>query len=471
MRHCLLLVLFSLLTGPMQGAFAQDDTLAVTAEAAIRRSLKVSPEIDVNEAQQNYAEARYSQARASRFLTEFQTTTGHAAAPGLEGVPSGAPKDELYLEPEVDNDWTDPRPYNQIEYEALQPIWTWGELSGNIDAAEHGIAVEAAKTRSKALEVAFRTGELYYNVLLAEELYRIAEETGSIVERAKSQINELLQDTTATDVDQADLFQVRLTEQEYRRRLVQVTQRRKTARMGLRRQLFLPDSTLPLPEAPVLQPLDFDLRSLRHYLDLALANRPEIEQAEAGLAARNAQVEVARSDYYPKLFLRVDGGARYAAGRYKQENAYINDNYLGSSLRAGLGFRQQLNFFQTEAKVEQAEAQRNEVRYQQEAARQLALAETEEAYREVVAKRTAVQARDTSLTISKEWLRTEQVSFDLDLPGSDTENLVKAVRRNLELQASYYETVKAYNVAVLKLLRVTGVLARRARSGTLVDDS
>lgn len=462
----LLLGLLSLGLMP-RPATAQDDTLVVDLEEALLLSLKVSPEVEAREAERSHAEARYSEARASRFLTTFQATTGHSAAPGLENVPSGVPNDRLYLAPEVDNNWSDLRPYNQIEFEALQPIWTWGELSGNIRAARYGTQVEAAETRSKAMEVAFRTGELYFNVLLAEELYRIAEETGEIVEQAKNQIDELLQEG-AEDVDQADLYQLRITEQEYERRVVEVTQRRQTARMGLRRQLFLEDSTLALPADNVLRPLDFEARSLSYYQELALANRPEIEQARAGLQARVAQVEAARSNYYPKLFLRVDGAARYAAGRPKQENAYIGDAYRGSSLRAGVGFRQQLNFLQTKARVEQAEAQRNTVRYQQEAARQLALAETEQAYRDLITQQAALDAQDQSLQISKEWLRTEQINFDLEL--GDTENLVRAVRTNLELQASYYEAVKNYNMAVLRLLRVTGVLAQRARSGTLVDE-
>jgi hypothetical protein len=46
---------------------------------------------------------------------------------------------------------------------------------------------------------------------------------------------------------------------------------------------------------------------------------------------------------------------------------------------------------------------------------------------------------------------------------------VKAVRADLEAQARYLEAVKQYNVAVLELLRTTGTLADRARTGTLLE--
>jgi len=83
--------------------------------------------------------------------------------------------------------------------------------------------------------------------------------------------------------------------------------------------------------------------------------------------------------------------------------------------------------------------------------------------------KAAVESRDRATTISGEWLRTEQIDFDLGF--GDTENLVKAVRASLEAEARYVEAVKQYNVAVLKLLRATGTLTDRVKRGTLVDST
>ena len=178
-------------------------------------------------------------------------------------------------------------------------------------------------------------------------------------------------------------------------------------------------------------------------------------------------MDVARSDYYPKLFLQVSGRYSFAAGRERQPNPYVGDPFVGRSVRAGVGVRQELNFFQTQARVEQAQAERNEVRYQQEAAQQLILFQVEEAYRNVIIAEAAVEAQDEALTISRNWLRSERVNFDLEL--GDTENLVEAVRANLELQATYYDAVQRYNVAVLRLFQATGTLTARAGGGMFVE--
>lgn len=461
-----LLFLFSPLCAA-PSAFAQvSDTLRVDVGEAIRRALDVSPEVEAVAAELAYAEARRRLARSSRFATEFSIQTAHAVAPGLRNLPDGVPTDELYLHPDIRNDWEALRPFNRFETALVQPLYTWGQLSGSIEAARHGVDVEEAAVAEKELDVALRTGEIYYGVLLAERLSRLTEEAGDVVDRAQREIERLL-DEGAEDVDDADLFQVRITEQEFVRRVVEVEQRLRTVRSALRRQLMLPDSWVVVSEDAVLEPIPFVLDSLDAYEALALAHRPEIDRATAGLGAREAQVRVARSDYFPKLFLGIESRITLTEGRFRQPNPYVSDPYRGRSLRAGLGLRLPLNFAQTRAKVEQAEAQRDAVHHQLAAARQLVLFEVEEAYRNVLTARAAMDAQDEAFTISQQWLRTEQINFDLDL--GDTENLVDAVRASLELEATYYEQVRQYNVAVLRLLARSGVLGRLARAGQLAE--
>ena len=455
-----------------QSSAAARDTVRLTLPAALQQALQASPEVDQVRAQQRRAAGRYQEARASRLLTDFSLNTAHSFAPGLEGTSSSTqPASSYYLDPNIENDWSPGalRPFNDFSIVARQPLLTWGELSGNIRAADHAVDVEAARVSEKALEVAFRTGELYYNVLLTEALERLADRTGETVERAKREVQRLL-DEGNPDVDDADLFQVRLTEQEYRRRLVEINQRQATARSALRRQLFLDEESAVDVAADELAPLDFTLHpdSLAHYLALGVRNRPELNQAAAGISAREALVDVAQSDYYPKLGFQATYGYSFTLPeRPRQDNAFIGDSYRGNRTRTGFGLQMNLNFAQTKARVEQAQAQLNEVRYQEEAAQQLIRFEIEDAYRQVIIAQTDVASRDEDVQITTEWLRTEQINFDLGF--GDTENLVKAVRANLEAEARYYESVQRFNVAVLRLWRTTGVLADRVQSGTLIE--
>ncbi len=451
-----LLVVTALGTASARPAEAQSspaDTVRLDLRGAVARALAVSPEVAIEAAGQQYAEARYGLARASRYLTEFTFTSAHAPGPGLKNV-GDTPVGQLYLNPDVRNDWSKLRPFTRVEVELLQPLYTWGELGGNLRAARHGVAMEAAQVRAKEAEVALRTGELYYDLLLAEALHRVALEAGEAVAKAKAEIERLL-DEGAEDVDEADRFQVLITEQELKRRAVEVAQQRLVARAALARQLFLPEGTVVLPDDATLEPVAFALDSLAAYQAVALARRPEMAQAEAGLAARKALVDVARSDYYPKLFLGASFTYSAISGRYRQRNPYVSDPFLSRGVQAGLGIRQKLNFSQTRARVEQARAAYDEVRFQAEAGRQLILFEVEQAYRNVLTAREALVAREEALRLSKEWLRTEQINFDLEI--GNTDNLIKAVQTNLELQAGVYEAIRQYNRAVLRLRHAAGL--------------
>ncbi len=126
-----------------------------------------------------------------------------------------------------------------------------------------------------------------------------------------------------------------------------------------------------------------------------------------------------------------------------------------------------LNVRQTRARVEQARAQLSEVVHQSEAARQLVMMEVESAWRTLRVRQAAVTAAEEALHLSKEWLRTEQVNFDFDL--GNTENLVDAVRSNLELQAARHQAVYDCNVAVLRLLASAGLLDRADAFGIILD--
>jgi outer membrane protein TolC len=445
------------LASPFPSIQAQD-TLSVDLAGAIGRALDGSPEVGIETAGRDYAAARLQQARAARFATEFTATSGHAVAPGLDRAGSALPENALYLDPSVRNDWENVRPYNQIEFELLQPLYTWGELGGTIRAAEAGVAVEEAVVSETREAVALRTAELVVGLQLTDALGRLADETRSVLGRARSELQTLL-DEGDPDVDDASLFQLRLFEQETAAQVAELEQNRLLALSGLARQLLVPGA-LVLPAAP-LAPLSPPADSLATYQALALEHRSEVRQATAGIRAREALVEVAQSDYYPKLFVGLSGGARYSEGRPNQANPFISDGFSsGSGVRAGFGLRQNLAFGQTKARVEQARAQAEEVRYQATAAEQLVLFEVEEAYRRMRIREAALQARTEARRLAGEWERLEQVNYDLGL-GSTT-GLTGATRARLEADAAYSDAVRAYNVAVLRLYAATGTLADRA---------
>ena len=461
-KRLVLAMLLSLAASPA-AAQAVRDTLSVDLQHVIRRVLEVSPELDAARANQLHAEAQHDYARKSRFFTEILATSAVAMVPGISN-PNGTSSDALYLDPDVRNDFSDLRPYAQTEVSILQPLHTWGALGGSIQAASQGVQLEIGRVQERELAAAMRGTELYFNMLLTRELDRLTERAGEVLDQAMTEIERLLQEGNP-EVDDADRYQVLITQQEYERRVVEVTEARELAQVAVQRQLMLPEHIELEPVREGLTPLSFVPESLGFYQEAAMRYRPELLQARAALTARQALVRVARAEYYPQIAVGFSVSASGASNRYRQPNPFISDGFRRTSARTGFGFQQKLNFAQTRARVAQARARQSESEYTITAAEQLVLLEVEEAWRSLAVELAALSAEDSSLAISKEWLRVEYINFDLDL--GDTENLVKAVQANLELEARYLEAVRRYNMAVLRLLGASGLLVREL--DTLVD--
>jgi len=452
-RHLLLCFLGALLLWVLP-VRAQTDTVRVNLQETIDRALAVSPDLDAARARARYAQARSRLARSGRFLTELKIESAGAMVPGLTN-PNAVPVDQLYLDPEVRNDYSRLRPYGQVQLDLLQPIYTFGTLKGTIRAAVHGAEAEAEAVRSEELGVALRAAGLYYNVLLADALHDLTDQATDVVDQAMREIDRLLEEGDP-EVDEADRYQVLITEQELHRRIREVTETRATAIAALGRQLMLSEGQVVLPTETVLTPLSFVPLPLSEYRGLALANRPELDQARAGLQAMQALVRVARAEYYPSIVFGFSSTVTGASNRHRQSNPFISDGFRRSTARTGIGFRQKLNFSQTRARVAQVQAQRDELQHLSTAAEQLVLIEVEQAWHARAMAEAALAAQDSALAISKEWLRVETINFDLDL-GS-TENLIDAVQANLELEARYLEAVWSFNMAILRLQHAAGVL-------------
>ena len=445
-----------LLLSATHSALAQTDTVRVSLRQVIEEAIRVSPELGVARSEVAQAEAQYDRMRSSRILPDAEAVSALAMVPGIDN-PNGTPTDRLYLDPAIRNDYESLRPYAQAEISLLQPIFTWGALSGATSAAREAVRLESARAEEMEQTAALRAAELYYGLLLTNALHRLTDQAGDVVQRAKREIERLIAEGDP-DVDDADRYAVLITEQEYARRVVEVAQLRATAHAALRRQLMQAADVVVHPEHERLEPLVYTLENLSVYQEAALTARPEVTQALAGQAAAAGLVRAARADHYPQLVFGFSVTASGASNRYRQPNPYISDGFRRTSARTGFALRQKLNFSQTRAKVAQAQARSDALDHVLTGVEQVVLTEVEQAWRTLLIEQANVAAEDSALALTKEWLRVEQINFDLDL--GDTENLVKAVQANLASEARYLESVRRHNMAVLRLLDSAGLLTR-----------
>lgn len=349
------------------GAALAEEPPTVALDEAIRFALQHSPRL---------AESRAT-ARA------FENRIGQAHAPlGLQTSVEGRFSD------------ADPAPQSLQNYSL-----TFGISKLLYDSGRTGARVEQARRLSEAsqhadrqaeLEVALDTTQAYYQVLKATQLQQV------FVELLKSAEYHLELATAAYDagaMPRADV--IRAEVEVARQRLSQIASQTaaETALARLINDMGLePGTPLRLAQfsTTISPPLELDI-----VLQTAYSRRPELEQAQAEVAAGQAAVRAAQTGLTPQLSAGVDWG-------------YL-DNSTGGDTGWSLGLNLSLPLSDggdTRSRVGEARSLVQALQARQETVRQrVAL--------EVTTALSALRAALEGIAVAKEELRLARHSMEL----------------------------------------------------------
>src|SRR5690606_29545431 len=175
---------------------------------------------------------------------------------------------------------------------------------------------------------------------------------------AKS-LDKLQQQVEDGDADEVDLLKLKMYDAEMRARRSELDRQRGIALSGLK---FLVGVSEPFTVADIPLPRPrHRLAPLSYYLTVARIHRPEVNMARAGVLARQAQLEVERSKYFPDIGAMLNFSWSQAPEVTDQRNPFVRDpgNFL--LFGAGIGMRWKLDFFAQQTRVAQAESRLREV--------------------------------------------------------------------------------------------------------------
>jgi outer membrane protein TolC len=345
-------------------------------------------------------------------------------------------------------------PFTRLNLEIRLPIYTFGKLSAGKEAARRGVETEEAKRVGRENQVIFDVKEMYFGFLLSRQISDVLSEISTNLENAIETATERLE-TGDESIAQRDVLKLRVAYSRLAQEARKVVTGQQLARAGLMRAMGLD------PEAPFetadrrLVPADVNLKPLHAYVDELFRNNPQWRRLRAGIEARRARVVMARSEYFPVLF--VAGGVEYARApnRRDQKNPFVKDDFNFLSPGGALGMRWSLNFGTTRLNVETAEAELAKLRVQERAARSGLPLEVRKAY-------AAVEEARDKMTIAREGrkagrglLVTAMSSFTLGV--GDAEDLFTGLGLYAESAAGYYESIHDHNMALAELSRSVGV--------------
>ncbi|MDX1640095.1 MAG: TolC family protein [Balneolaceae bacterium] len=446
----LCLLLFSVNNRPVQS----QDTLSINLTEFIEKGLANSGQVAYESGKVDLAQNRINEARSQRILPRFDLNTQHGVIPGVETDVPGLGDGELYLDPDLSNDWDNWAIFTRAELTATQPIFTWGALSSAVQAAEAGARAAQYEFSAVKAEAELQLFDLYYSYLLAVEISRILEDADEKLDLVQDTIDEMREEGNP-DLQESDVFKFQIFKSEFVTRRTEVEESLDYVKRVWNYALQAEPGVTYIPDSNFLDPVPYELEDYAYYRQIALGERPEMLGVEYGITALKNRLEAEKARQYPLLFLGITGSFAHTPNRPRQTNPFIRNTTNYGSVGVGFGIRQNLNIFSMRASVEKAKIEYKRVNDLQKAVSDRIILDLNERYREAVVAETRMKQTEEALVTARKWERNEQLNYDIGF--GDVENLLDAVQKELELRVKLKQNIFDLNKKIAALHKAGGL--------------
>ncbi len=435
-------------------AAAQDAAPAAAEDAArpvarsgiysLRRILELAdsnhPNIAQARAKVLMARAQLDEARYAPF-SQWKMTGGVSLAPTVRGNNVFSPNTDVSLTSSLGVAW-------RATLDGVVPLWTFGKITNLWDAAEANIKVNQASLEVDRDAVRLDVRKAYFGLQLARDSQLLLRDARTQLDKAQKRMEESVQ---REEGDPIELLKLQTYSAELEVREAEVERYLTIALAGLRFYSGVPN--LEIADAPI-QPPRHPLGHVTRYLAAARLYRPEIAMARAGVAAREAQVHLARAQLFPDIGIGLSAGLSAAPEVANQINPYVSDpgNYFHYG--AALVFQWKLDVLPQAARIRQAEAQLEEVRSQQRFALGGVGADVETAYAEVVDWKKRLEAYTKAASYAKKWLITVQQGIDVGT--AEDKDLLEPARAWATQRYNQLNATMELDMAMSRLAKATG---------------
>lgn len=445
----LLLIGLVLMTSPMLGQPAEKLTLNLPQCEAM--ALRNNPLVRAAELGLESSRARKVLAANAAILPKMELRNIWTPVPRARAVFTEA---GVLTSPDTSTGLSDLRMMTDFDFSLIQPIYTFGKISSLSRAADFGIEASQANIEKTAAEVRLLTRRLFWGLVFGRELQTVIEDVLKEVNKAEEKLNEKLDEDDGS-VAPEDLYKLKIFKYEITKKYRETLKEISLAQAGMRAALGLAADAEFVLDIEYLDPIELTVDSLAAYLEMALQHRPELHQLQAALGADRAMIDLARSDYYPQIFL--GGGVRYnfAPGRDDPKNPWVYNptNFLRPSIL--LGFQINLNFRQTADRVRLAQAQHRELTHKERLLVEKIKLDVQKKYQDLREAQRNMRDSEQALKVSERWLRSVTMTFDLGL--AEVKDLIDAFKANSTMRGEHLNNIYRFNVAVAELSKEVGV--------------
>ena len=386
------------------------------------------------------ARAQLDEAHWAPF-SQWSFSGGIGLAPTVRGNNAFSPNTDVSLTSSLGLAW-------QANLNGVVPLWTFGKITHLWEAAEANVQVNAAQIEKERDGVRVDVRKAYFGLQLARDSLIMLRDVRKALDQAVARLDE---EVAAEKSDPIEGLRLKTYAAELEARESEAERYARIALTGLR--FYTGVAVLDIPDVPLKGP-KHQLGHVSRYLTAARVHRPEIAMAHAGVTARAAQVELARSQLFPDIGVGLSAGVATAPEVANQINPFVNDP--GNYFRYGFALVMQwkMDLLPQSARIRYAEAQLEEMRAQQSFALGGVGSEVEVAYAEVVDWKRRVETFGKATRYAKQWL--VRVQAGIDTGTLEDKDLLDPARQFATQKFNLLNATMELDMALSRLAKATG---------------
>ena len=321
-----------------------------------------------------------------------------------------------------------------------QYLLDFGRVRGRIEQRDEEAHAALALAQGTELDLVFEAAQRYFALLAAGQKVKVYKKA---IEQRSEQLHAAQVKASANLTPQIDVLTATAALTRAQTDLLEASDQQDIARVALNNTMAISRNAPDYELADVLtyQPVSGNLET---YFASAIALRPDLHALEAQARAAGAQIQQARSDYFPS----VGATAGYST--------------MGTGLPAANNFNAGIvvvwpifNGFATEHQVEEAKATQNAIRYAIDDLELRVWLDVKSAYLELQTAVERIHQAEATLAASSGQLELADKRYNAGL-GNIIE-LTDAERFYIQDDAAYVDALYGYSVAKAMLDRVTGM--------------
>ena len=325
-----------------------------------------------------------------------------------------------------------------------QPLFHAGLYHG-YKAAKSGIEAKELAKEIAMLDITRDTKTAYYNVLLAQKIVAVTEESVEALSAHEADAQKYYEQGL---IPFNDFLRAQVARANAEQQNTRALGNRKLAasRMNLLLNYEM-DRDVSLQDVDTVVPIEMSKDAL---VTEALENRPELLAIRVNLEILDRQVKIAKSEYYPQIAL---------VGQYQQhgQNLLAEENEFGNQYNSLISVQAKWNLFQWGRNVYNVKknvSQKSAVQEHLKIAEDGITLEVENAFLQAKVAERNITTAESALNQAQENWRMTKLQFQQQVATST--DVLDARTFHSQADSNYLQALYGYMIAIADLERAVG---------------